>query len=159
MADTALERSGMTIRVRQVEASDKEKWLKLFRDYITFYEESVPDDVIALTWKRLLAGEDDMMALSAVDDTGRIVGITTMVFHRSTWSPTLYCYLEDLFVDPAVRGQGVGRALIEATYAEADRRGATRVYWATQAKNKTARTLYDRVAELTEFVQYRRPEN
>lgn len=148
----------MTIIVRPVVAGDEGPWLKLFRDYIAFYEESVSDDVIALTWRRLLAGEDNMMALAAVDATGRIVGITAMVFHRSTWSPTLYCYLEDLFVDPAVRGQGVGRALIEATYAEADRRGATRVYWATQAKNATARTLYDSIGELTEFVQYRRPE-
>jgi len=137
-------------------ASDKDAWLKLFRDYIVFYNASIPEDIIAQTWRRLLNQEDNMMALVAVDDAGQAVGIAALVFHRSTWSATWYCYLEDLFVAPEARGLGVGRALIEATYAEADRRGADRIYWATQESNATARKLYDRVGSLTEFVQYRR---
>ncbi len=118
----------MTVRVRPVTAADEGPWLDLFAAYIAFYEESVPSDVIALTWHRLLAQQDNMAALIATDADGRALGIANLVFHRSTWSPTWYCYLEDLFVDPEARGQGVGRALIEATYAEADRRGATRTY-------------------------------
>jgi GNAT superfamily N-acetyltransferase len=146
----------MKINVRPVEATDEGPWLALFRDYITFYEATVPEDVIALTWQRLLSRADNMMALVAADEAGRALGIAALVFHRSTWSPSWYCYLEDLFVAPAARGTGIGRALIEATYAEADRRGASRTYWATQEKNETARTLYDRLGQLTDFVQYRR---
>jgi GNAT superfamily N-acetyltransferase len=146
----------MKISVRPVEATDEGPWLSLFRDYIAFYEATVPEDVIALTWQRLLSRADNMMALVATDEAGRALGIAALVFHRSTWSPSWYCYLEDLFVAPAARGSGVGRALIEATYAEADRRGASRTYWATQGKNETARTLYDRLGQLTDFVQYRR---
>jgi GNAT superfamily N-acetyltransferase len=146
----------MKISVRPVEATDEGPWLSLFRDYIAFYEATVPEDVIALTWQRLLSRADNMMALVATDETGRALGIAALVFHRSTWSPSWYCYLEDLFVAPAARGSGVGRALIEATYAEADRRGASRTSWATQGKNETARTLYDRLGQLTDFVQYRR---
>ena len=146
----------MKISVRPVEATDEGPWLALFRDYITFYEATVPEDVIALTWQRLLSRADNMMALVAADEAGRALGIAALVFHRSTWSPSWYCYLEDLFVAPAARGRGIGRALIEATYAEADRRGASRTYWATQDKNETARTLYDRLGQLTDFVQYRR---
>ena len=146
----------MKISVRPVEATDEGPWLALFRDYITFYEATVPEDVIALTWQRLLSRADNMMALVAADEAGRALGIAALVFHRSTWSPSWYCYLEDLFVAPAARGSGIGRALIEATYAEADRRGASRTYWATQEKNETARTLYDRLGQLTDFVQYRR---
>ena len=146
----------MKISVRPVEATDEGPWLALFRDYITFYEATVPEDVIALTWQRLLSRADNMMALVAADEAGRALGIAALVFHRSTWSPSWYCYLEDLFVAPVARGSGVGRALIEATYAEADRRGASRTYWATQGKNETARTLYDRLGQLTDFVQYRR---
>ena len=78
------------------------------------------------------------------------------MFHRSTWSPTCYAYLEDLFVDPAVRGTGAGRALIEAAAREAEARSATRLYWMTQQNNATARRLYDKVAKLAPFVQYRR---
>ena len=146
----------MKISVRPVEATDEGPWLALFRDYIAFYEATVPEDVIALTWQRLLSRADNMMALVATDEAGRALGIAALVFHRSTWSPSWYCYLEDLFVAPAARGSGIGRALIEATYAEADRRGASRTYWATQEKNETARTLYDRLGQLTDFVQYRR---
>jgi len=61
-----------------------------------------------------------------------------------------------VFVASDARGQGVGRALIEATYVEADRRGATRSYWATQENNATARRLYDQLGQLTSFVQYQR---
>ncbi|WP_045836729.1 GNAT family N-acetyltransferase [Hyphomicrobium sp. 99] len=146
----------MTVNVRPIVASDEQEWLALFRDYIAFYKASVPEEVIAQTWQRLLGQEDNMMALIARDDAGQALGIAALIFHRSTWSPTWYCYLEDLFVASEARGQGVGRALIEATYAEADRRGVNRTYWATQDDNATARKLYDSVGQLTEFVQYRR---
>ncbi|MFA5955922.1 N-acetyltransferase family protein [Hyphomicrobium sp.] len=144
------------VSVRPVVASDEEAWLKLFRAYVVFYKASVSEEIIATTWRRLLDQDDNMTALIAVDDDGKAVGIAALVFHRSTWSAGWYCYLEDLFVASDARGLGVGRALIEATYAEADRRGADRTYWATQDNNATARKLYDRIGTLTEFVQYRR---
>ncbi len=144
------------LNVRPLAARDEQRWRELFEGYVTFYEASVPDTVVALTWRRLLAGEDGMAALVAVDEADRPIGLAHLVFHRSTWTETWYCYLEDLFVDPGIRRAGVGRALIDATYAEATRRGATRTYWATQETNKTARRLYDSVGVLTEFVQYRR---
>ena len=84
------------------------------------------------------------------------VGLVHLLLHRSTWSNGFYCYLEDLFVDPTQRGRGIGRALIEAVYAEADARQCTRTYWMTQETNATARALYDRVATKSPFVQYRR---
>lgn len=146
------------VRVRNVEAGDRVAWTKLFHGYVAFYEASVPEDVVDLTWHRVLAGSDNMAGLVAVDAVGAIVGLANLVFHRSTWSATWYCYLEDLFVDPAVRGTGAGRALIAATYAEADRRDATRTYWATKEDNATARRLYDHVGALTPFVQYRRDD-
>ena len=94
-----------------------------------------------------MAGAADFhIALVAVDDADRPIGLAHVLFHRSTWSPTWYCYLEDLFVDPARRQKGAGRALIEATYREADARGCTRTYWTTQEFNYRARSLYDQVA-------------
>jgi GNAT superfamily N-acetyltransferase len=144
------------VDIRPLKASDREAWEDLFRGYINFYEAKVPDDVIALTWKRLLGMEDGFLGLVAVDDRDRPIGIAHVLFHPSTWSPTAYCYLEDLFVDRNIRRHGVGRALIKAVYEEADKRGATRTYWATKEDNRTARRLYDRVATLSPFVQYRR---
>ena len=147
----------MRVRVRPLEARDKSDWLALFRGYIAFYEANVPGDVIEVTWQRLLdAREPGMIGLVAVTADDRPIGLANLVFHRSTWSPTWYCYLEDLFVEPNARGAGIGRALIEAVYVAADARGATRTYWATGETNARARALYDQVATRSPFVQYRR---
>jgi GNAT superfamily N-acetyltransferase len=147
----------MSICVRRLEPRDKSVWLTLFKGYIEFYKASLSDDVIETTWQRLMSGEDGHhLALVAVDDADVPVGLAHVLFHRSTWSTTWYCYLEDLFVDPAWRQHGAGRALIEATYREADARRATRTYWVTQEFNATARALYDQLATKSPFVQYRR---
>ena len=144
------------VNIRPLQASDREAWEALFRGYINFYEAKVPDDVIDTVWQRLLNQEDGLLGLVAVDDNDRPIGLAHVLFHRSTWSPTAYCYLEDLFVGRDARRHGTGRALIKAVYEEADRRGATRTYWATKEDNRQARRLYDRVATLSPFVQYRR---
>jgi len=146
----------MAITIRPLEEKDRVQWEALFRAYIRFYAAKVPDEVIDLTWQRVLGEEDGFLGFVAEEESGRLVGLAHMLFHRSTWSPTYYCYLEDLFVDIDTRRHGVGRALIEATYREADKRGATRTYWATMADNAAARRIYDRVAKTSGFVQYRR---
>jgi GNAT superfamily N-acetyltransferase len=146
----------MAIRVRRLEARDQEAWLGLFRAYINFYRASVPDAVVDGTWRRVVAAADGFVGLAAVDAADRPVGFAIMLFHPSTWSTTGYCYLEDLYVAEAARGQGAGRALIEAVYREADARGASRTYWVTEDGNAAARSLYDRVATRAPFVQYRR---
>jgi GNAT superfamily N-acetyltransferase len=147
----------MAVTVRRLEARDRTAWLTLFKGYIEFYQAVVPEAVIEETWRRLLRGDPDFhIALVAVDDGDTPVGLAHVLFHRSTWSLTHYCYLEDLFVAPESRAQGIGRALIEAVYREADSRGCTRTYWATQEFNYRARSLYDRLATKSVFVQYRR---
>jgi GNAT superfamily N-acetyltransferase len=90
---------------------------------------------------------------------GVIVGITHYLFRPSTWAINDYCYLEDLFVDLAVRGKGVGRALINEVVEKAKIRNSTRVYWTTQNTNSQARVLYDSFGFPSEFVQYRIPLN
>jgi ribosomal protein S18 acetylase RimI-like enzyme len=84
------------------------------------------------------------------------MAIAHYLFHRSTWAPDRYCYLEDLFVAPAARRRGLGRALIEAVYQKARVANASRVYWLTQSDNTQARILYDKVADNLGFIQYRR---
>lgn len=64
--------------------------------------------------------------------------------------------MQDLYADAEARGRGVGRALIEAVYAEADRHNAAQTYWLTDESNAIARQLYDRVAKATSFIKYRR---
>ena len=147
----------MTVRIRPLAEKDKSAWLRLFKGYIEFYKATIADEIIEATWRRMLAGEPDFhVGLVAAGDDDRPIGIAHILFHRSTWSLTQYCYLEDLFVEPTLRAKGVGRALIDAVYAEADARNCTRTYWMTQEFNYRARGLYDQVATKSPFVQDRR---
>lgn len=90
----------------------------------------------------------------ARDDDGTAVGIVHWLTHPATWTTTDYCYLEDLFVAPDVRGGGVGRALIAHVRAWAEKNGSAKVYWLTAESNSTARALYDRVASRTGMIHY-----
>ncbi|MHA6261641.1 GNAT family N-acetyltransferase [Arenibacterium sp. CAU 1754] len=143
--------------LRPLRPEDRAQWDDLWRAYLAFYETTLPDEVYDSTFARLL-GDDpqDFNALVAVSD-GTLLGLTHYLFHRHAWKIENVCYLQDLFTHPDARGQGIGRALIEGVYAEADKSGAPAVYWLTQDFNKTARQLYDRVAVLSPFIKYNRP--
>ena len=146
----------MTLRIRALQRDDEPNWRRLWRDYLAFYETELAEDVFDVCFARIL-GDDphDFHGLIAQID-GQPVGLTHYLFHRHGWKIENTCYLQDLYADPDVRGQGVGRALIEAVYAEADKAGAPSVYWLTQDFNAEARVLYDRIGELTPFIKYAR---
>ena len=141
--------------VRPAEPSDFEPWLPLWRGYQTFYEVDIADAVTRETWRRFHDPAEPMHAALA-EIEGRVVGIVHFIEHRSCWTVGDYMYLQDLFTDVAVRGRGVGRALIEHVYEQARRRGCSRVHWLTHHTNATAMQLYDRVADRSGFVQYRK---
>src|ERR1700754_3665314 len=114
-------------RTRPLQPGDRERWDELWPQYLAFYEQQLPQSTTDLTWRRLMEGRE-LWGFAGLDDSGRMVGFVHYHFHLSTWSPSGYCYLEDLFVDPQGRGRHVGRSLIEAVYKVADERGIGRVY-------------------------------
>ena len=130
------------IKVRPIQDVDKARWLELWNGYLTFYKTSVPDDQTDRTWKRILDPEFNMKCAVA-EIKGQVIGFTTYNLQNSTWSPHGHCYLEDLFVDPAVRGYGAGRALIDYVMDFALSMNCSRLYWNTDEDNATARKLYD----------------
>ena len=142
------------ITVRPLASADKLEWLQLWRGYIEFYKAQLPESQYELTWNRLLDPEYNSFGLVAEED-GAVLGITHYSFQTSTWAPVNYCYLEDLFVSPAARGKGLGRALIDAVKAIAVESGSTRLYWNTDRTNETARNLYDTYVSESGKVQYR----
>ncbi|MCT8160747.1 GNAT family N-acetyltransferase [Pseudoruegeria sp. SHC-113] len=146
----------MSLVIRPLSATDEPEWRRLWKAYLAFYETELADEIYQTYFTRLL-GDDpqDYSGLIAEVD-GQAVGLVHYLFHRHGWKIENTCYLQDLYADPAVRGQGVGRALIEAVYQEADAAGAPSVYWLTQEFNGTARKLYDRVGVLTPFIKYNR---
>ena len=144
--------------IRPIESRDEAEWRSLWTGYLDFYESAVPEAVYRSTFDRFfLEGECEPRCLVAEQDDC-LVGIVHYFAHRHCWHEANVCYLQDLFADPAVRGTGVGRALIEAVYEAADRQGWVNVYWLTQSFNETGRRLYDRVGTLTPFIKYQRPK-
>ncbi|MGW4800812.1 N-acetyltransferase family protein [Nonomuraea sp. NPDC004297] len=141
------------IEIGKLLPSDRDAWEGLFRAYIAFYERVEPDSMYDRAWHEFMA-DTRLHALGArLDD--RLVGITHFLTHGSTSAPdTDFCYLQDLFTGPDVRGKGVGRALIAAVADWARDHGCSRVYWSTHESNSTARHLYDKVAENRGFIRY-----
>lgn len=131
-------------------------WEPLWQGYLRFYESSVPDTVTRTTFARLTDPAEPMGSFLARDDAGRAIGMVNWIRHRSCWSEADSIYLQDLFADPAARGTGIGRALIEAVYAKASELGCARVHWLTHESNATAMLLYDRIAEKSGFINYRK---
>jgi GNAT superfamily N-acetyltransferase len=148
----------MTLTIRAIEEKDKDKWLKLWAGYLEFYKSTISPEQTELTWKRLINNELKMFGFVAESEEG-VIGFTHCLFRPSTWTETDYCYLEDLFVDPNIRGKGIGRALMNKVFELANEKNSKRVYWTTQEFNKTARVLYDSITPVSEFVQYRLPIN
>ena len=141
--------------VRPVEPEDRPRWEPLWQGYLTFYKAKLPPEVTEITWRRFFDGIEPMHALVAEEGTA-LIGVVHYLFHRSTTLIEPVCYLQDLFTSEAARGKGVGRALIEAVYEQARLKGSPRVYWQTHETNRTARTLYDKVAEHQGFIVYRK---
>jgi len=140
--------------IRPLAPADHDAWLPLWRGYLDFYESELSDEQTELTWHRLLDPQFPIHGAVAVDDQGRAVGLVHWLTHAATWSATPYVYLEDLFVASDTRGTGAGRALIDHVTEWARAHAAAKVYWLTHETNRTARTLYDRVASHTGFVHY-----
>lgn len=139
------------IRIEPLRDGDRARWDVLARGYKTFYETTLSDAEYDRAWTRLMQG-DGFYGLGAHLD-GRLVGITHYLFHASVWSADV-CYLQDLFTDSQVRGQGVARALIGGVADAAKARDAPRLYWLTHHGNATARALYDKVAAHRGFIRY-----
>jgi GNAT superfamily N-acetyltransferase len=146
----------MTTIVRPLQPSDRSAWEPLWAAYQRFYEVTIPPETIDLTWGRFHDCAEPMHALGAFDEDDRLVGIVHAIFHRSTWLAQWTCYLQDLYVDDSQRGRGTGALLIEAVADLARANGAGRLYWMTHETNTTARRLYDKIAERSGFIQYRK---
>ena len=149
----------MSVTIRPVVENDYAQWLPLWDGYNAFYGRSgataLDPAVTRTTWARFFDAHEPVHALVA-EEGGRLIGLAHYLYHRSTTAIGPSCYMQDLFTTAEARGRGVGRALIEAVYAAARAAGSPRVYWQTHETNHTAMQLYDKVAERSGFLVYRK---
>jgi len=152
-------RMSSDLSIRPVSRRDYDLWLPLWDGYNAFYGRSgattLSQEITAMTWARFFDAYEPVHALVA-ESGGELLGLAHYLFHRSTTAIEPVCYLQDLFTGEAARGKGVGRALINRIYEQARLAGSPRVYWQTHETNLTAMRLYDKIAERSGFVVYRK---
>ena len=146
----------MPLKIRPLMAEDRTYWGQMWGDYLSFYETDVAPEIYETTFARLIDSTNPVQNALFAELDGAAVGIVHYIYHAHNWRAENVCYLQDLYAKEAVRGQGIGRALIEAVYAAADANGTPSVYWTTQDFNENARLLYDRIGTLTPFIKYSR---
>ena len=140
------------LEIGEPRPEDRDAWEVLARGYKAFYGTPTTDEQYQRTWLDLLDAGSGFHGFCARLD-GQIVGITHYLFHPWFWYGEA-CYLQDLFVAEAARGQGAARALIERVADAAREHGTTRLYWLTQENNARARLVYDKLARFNGFLRY-----
>jgi GNAT superfamily N-acetyltransferase len=147
------------ILIRPVQTADFPQWKVLWDGYNAFYGRidatALPEETTRMTWSRFFDAYEPMHAL-VTEQAGELVGLVHFIYHRSTISIAPTCYLQDLFTRESARGKGVGRALIDEVYKVAKEAGSARVYWLTHESNEMAMKLYDKVADKSGFIVYRK---
>ena len=145
--------------IRLVASADFAQWELLWEGYNSFYGRTgataLPSEITRMTWSRFFDAYEPVHALVA-EKNGQLLGLVHYIFHRSTIMIGPTCYLQDLFTAESARGQGIGRALIESVYERAKAAGSERVYWQTHETNHMGMKLYDKVAERSGFIVYRK---
>mmetsp|Transcript_6758 Transcript_6758/g.10689 ORF Transcript_6758/g.10689 Transcript_6758/m.10689 type:complete len:192 (-) Transcript_6758:1062-1637(-) len=142
------------VHVRHVEAGDWDKWKRLWKAYLIFYKEDLPEASTRKTWERITDPKSKVGCLGAFQ-SGEMVGFSVFVTMPSSWEINDICYLEDLFVDATARRQGVAKTLINALKEKCKVNKWPRLYWSTTETNYKARSVYDSLAKRTEYIQYR----
>jgi ribosomal protein S18 acetylase RimI-like enzyme len=140
--------------IRAARPEDEAAWRRMWADFIKEGPEPCGEDAPASVWRGVHDESSPYALLLAVDEQDRPQGFLLSVTHPWSWSARPACYLLDLYVAPEARGQGKGRALMEALAAQGRREGWLKIYWMTQADNATAQRLYDKLATRSPLVRY-----
>lgn len=147
------------LHIRAIQPQDFAAWLPLWDGYNAFYgregETALDPAITQTTWRRFFDAAEPVHGLVAERD-GELLGLVHYLYHRSTTALDRVCYLQDLFTAASARGQGVGRALMQAVFDAAKDSGLKRVYWHTYETNTTARLLYDQVGRHAGAIVYSR---
>ena len=145
---------GSPVAIRRIGARDEARWRALWDGYCTFYERAPDEPVARHTWKRIMDPASLIFAIVAVREGEGVIGIANYLLHENTATLGPVCYLQDLFVDPARRSAGVGKALIDWLVGEMKAERWSRLYWNTRENNYRARGLYDKYTPHSGFVRY-----
>jgi len=139
--------------IRKLKKEDKENWAKLYIGYANFYKISINTEILDTLWSWV---HDETHVINAIcfEIEGKIVGIA---HYRTMPRPIKGQYvgfLDDLFVEPDFRGQKIAQKLISHLKSLSKNNNWDGIRWITHSSNKTAKNLYDKIANNTGFELY-----
>lgn len=135
-------------------AGDFADWRRLYEGYATFYKRPMTDAIAGTVWGWLLDPEHPLEALLARTSETSVVGLAHFRPMPRPLTGTTAGFLDDLFVDPRLRGERVADRLLEAMAEFGRQRGWTLIRWLTADNNYRARGVYDRHAQRTMWITY-----
>lgn len=134
------EANGSGLAVRRATAADVSAIGQLLHDFNREYDDPTPGPaVLAERIGRLLGSDETVIMLGGPGPDG----LAVLRFRPSFWSAGLECYLAELYVVPARRGQGLGRHLMECALDQARQLGADYMDLGTSEDDVATRALYE----------------
>jgi GNAT superfamily N-acetyltransferase len=147
------------VTIARVGPSDLPELVPLLRDYCEFYETRPGEAALRALCEELLADPDSVgLQLLARDAEGTALGFATLYWVLSTLRAGPIGLMNDLYVAPAARRGGIGRALIDACGDECRRKGVSALEWYTAVDNARAQSVYDETGASREtLIEYELP--
>ena len=143
--------------IRRAVAGDRARLAKLVRAYIDFYKEPQPDDERLDTLLAVLAERPEVGVQFVAEKDGELHGFATVYLSYDTVAARRVAVMNDLFVAPDDRNEGLGRALMRECHGFARANGCAVLSWITAQDNARAQALYDKLATRTTWVTYEMP--
>jgi ribosomal protein S18 acetylase RimI-like enzyme len=147
----------MKIVVSELSLQDRVEWEVLYYGYAEFYKVPMNQEILDTVWSWIFDKNNAFYALVAKDDAGRYLGL---MHYRAMPSPLrgkLVGFLDDLFIKPEFRGNGIVDALYEALNRSAVDKGWPFMRWITAENNYRGRGVYDKLSDKTQWVTYQMP--
>ena len=139
----------MVMKVREAGERDFPELTELFREFAEF--EKSPEKMVNSS-ARMIKEQDYFTCFLALDGDDRITGYAACFFSYHTWSGKSL-YMDDLYVKPEYRKQGIGKLLLEKVIDFAKKEDCSRVKWQVSNWNKNGQEFYRRMGAAIDHVQ------
>lgn len=139
--------------IRPAQQNDFNRWCELYNQYLKFYKTELSREQLMIVWSWFFQEERKIYCFVSVSGEK----ITGFVHFREFLRPikaSAGLFMDDLFVDPAQRGEGIGQELIKSVEEFASERNIAVIRWITGADNENAMKVYDKLANKTSWVMY-----
>lgn len=143
-----------TVNIGPLKAQHRDQWLGLWAQLTAFYGSELAKGIYDQSFARLTDKDQRQTGAFLALNEHEAVGMVHFVAYPHNWKPEPVCYLQDLFIVPSHRRQGLAQALIEKVAQHAQAMSWAPPHWMTNDDNVPARALYDRIATLTPYVKY-----